>query len=98
LSMFSRLDSRSRAILNGFARRLCLAVGMVLMFSVIQRWPYQYALGLFQLMCMAAAACAMGLALLRRETVKAPTLTLWDEGLAFNALSLLMHVLAGQMA
>ncbi len=96
-SMLSRLDSRSRAVLDGFARRLCLAVWLALLSCYIQRWPYQDALGLFQLMCTAAAFGAMALALWKHEHLKSRTLTFWDEGMAFNALSLLTHGLARLM-
>jgi hypothetical protein len=96
-SMLSRLDSRSRAVLDGFARRLCLAVWLALLACYIQRWPYQDALGLFQLMCTAAAFGAMALALWKHEHLRSRTLTLWDEGMAFNALSLLTHGLARHM-
>jgi hypothetical protein len=96
-SMLSRLDSRSRAVLDGFARRLCLAVWLALLSCYIQRWPYQHTLGLFQLMCTAAAFGAMALALWKHEHLKSRTLTFWDEGMAFNALSLLTHGLARLM-
>lgn len=93
-SMLSRLDSRSRSVLDAFARRLCLAVWLALLSCYIQRWSYQHALGLFQLMCTAAAFGAMVLALWKHEHLKSRTLTFWDEGMAFNALSLLAHGLA----
>jgi hypothetical protein len=95
--MLSRLDSRSRAVLNGFTRRLCLAVWLPLLSCYIQRWSYQNALGLFQLICTAAAIGAMGLALWKHEHLRSRTLTFWDEGLAFNALSLLTHGLVRHM-
>lgn len=70
-SMLSRLDSHSRAVLNGFARRLCLAVWLVLLCCYMQRWSYQHALGLFQLMCTAAAFGSMVLALWKHEIANA---------------------------
>jgi hypothetical protein len=96
-SMLSRLDPRSRAVLDGFARRLCLAVWLALLSCYIQRWPYQHALGLFQLMCTTAAFGAMALALWKHEHLRSRTLTFWDEGMAFNALSLLTHSFARHM-
>ena len=64
-NMLSRLDSRSRSVLDGFARRLCLAVWLALLSCYIQRWSYQHALALFQLMCTGAAFGAMALAIWR---------------------------------
>jgi hypothetical protein len=90
-SMLSRLDSRSRAVLNGFARRLCLAVWLALLCCYIQQWSYQHALGLLQLMCTAAAFGAMVLALWKHEHLKSQMLTFWDERMVLNALSLPTH-------
>jgi hypothetical protein len=89
--MLSRLDSRSRAVLNGFARRLCLAVWLALLCCYIQQWSYQRALGLLQLMCTAAAFGAMVLALWKHEHLKSQMLTFWDERMVLNALSLPTH-------
>jgi hypothetical protein len=96
--MSPRLDPRSRAIIWGFTRRLCLTAWLAMIACVVRHWPYQSVLGLFQVMCTMAAIFAMVLALWCRDTWRARTLTFWDEGMAFNALSLLTHGLARMTA
>lgn len=88
-SMFARLDIQSRTVLRNFLIRLSLSAWVLLLFAGIHRWPYRQAVGIFHLMCAVSALCAMAVALLRREKPQAATLNLWDESLAFSALSLL---------
>ncbi len=87
--MFARLDTRSRRVLRNFLVRLSLSAWVLLLFASLHRWQYRQAVGVFHLMCAVSALCAMTVALIRREKPQDATLNLWDEGLAFSALSLL---------
>jgi hypothetical protein len=62
---------------------------VLLLFAGFHKWPYRHVLGMFHLMCAVSALSAVVAALLRREKPQAATLNLWDESLAFTALSLL---------
>lgn len=91
--MFARLDTRSQRVLRSFLVRLSLSAWFLLLFASLYRWQYWQAVGVFHLMCAVSALCAMTLASIRRERPQDATLNLWDESLAFSALSLLAQFL-----
>ena len=84
------LDPKSRQALRSFLIRLLLCVWMLALVASLNRWPCHVAIGMFHLMCTVSALSAVGVALFRREKLQQTALTLWDESLAFTALSLLM--------
>jgi hypothetical protein len=84
------LDPKSRRVLRRFLIRLLLCVWMLALVASPNRWPYRVAIGMFHLMCTVSALGAIGAALFRREKLNQTSLTLWEESLAFAALSLLM--------
>ena len=91
--MLARLDIRSRTALRSFLIRLSLSAWVLLLFSSLHRWQYRQAIGIFHLMCAVSALCALAVAVIRREKPQDMTLNLWDESLAFTALSLLTFFL-----
>jgi hypothetical protein len=86
----SRLDPKSRRAVRNFLSRLLFCTALLLSIACFDRWPYRNVIAMFHLACSTFALAAMVAALLRREKPSGSFLTLWDESLAFAALSLLM--------
>jgi hypothetical protein len=89
-STLSRLDPKSQRAVRSFPSRLFLCTSLLLSIAFLDRWPCHNAIGAFHLVCSTSALIAMVVALARREQLRGPFLTFWDESLAFSALSLLM--------
>jgi hypothetical protein len=87
--MLTRLDPRSRVALRNFLIRLSLCAWVLVLTACLNKWSCRQAIAVFHLMCVVSAPSAMVFALLRREKPYQTTLNLWDESLAFSALSLL---------
>lgn len=87
--MLSRLDPRSQRVVRNFLVRLSLYLWMLAFTARLGKWSYQQALDVSHLTCAMSALIAMALALFRGEKPAGVSLNLWDESLAFTALSLL---------
>jgi hypothetical protein len=86
-----RLDTRSQRVLGGFGLRAGFfsAIGLLPLMAGSGQWA---ATGMaLQTMYLYAALLAVIFAKLRREPPSGPSLTLWDEALAFSSLGLLIH-------
>lgn len=96
--MDSRLDPASHALLQIFLRKLMFLLLIAVGFSWVVPQGIALACLLLQAQAVISGAMSIALGLSARQAFQGPSLTYWDEALAFSAIGLLAHIGARALA
>lgn len=89
-AMESRLDPASRQLLQIFLRKVMFLLLIAVGFSLLA--PAALACTLLQAQAVISGAMSIALGIAARHRVDGPSLTYWDEAMAFTAIGLLGHI------
>jgi hypothetical protein len=96
--MIQRLDPASQLLLQVFLRKLTFLILMAAGFSMAAPQRLPLVCMLLQAQCLFSGAISIGFGLSARQRFDAPTLTYWDEAVAFSGIGLLAHFGARMLA
>lgn len=86
-----RLDAASRLVLQVFLRKLTFLLLIAAGLTLAAPQRLSLALTLLQAQAMLGGAMSIAIGLTRHERIGAPSLTSWDEAIAFSGVGLLAH-------
>lgn len=93
--LLARFDDTSQGVLRQFFRKVTLFAVFATMASLPQVYQLAMIGRLLQVQCLVAGGFSIFLATLLRQKFDAPTLTYWDEALAFAGIGMLSHLVTG---
>lgn len=88
-----RLDVRSREVLRAFIRWFAFCGALTLVAAVHNAWTLSQIRTTIEALFLFCALLRVVVAILEQENPRAPSLTHWDEAIAFNGLALLVHAM-----
>jgi len=90
--MESRLDPASQALLQIFLRKVMFLLLIAVVFACVAPRGIPLACTLLQAQAVIGGAMSIALGLAARQRVDGPSLTYWDEAMAFSAIGILAHI------
>jgi hypothetical protein len=92
MTLLSRFDVVSQALLQRFLSKVMLFAGFAIFVSVLRTHGLTLAGALLQTQCLVAGGLAIIVAILSHQRIDAATLTYWDEAVAFSGIGMLSHI------
>ena len=90
-TMERHLDPASQALLQVFLRKLTFLLLFAAVFTLAQPQRLALACMLLQAQAVLSGAMSIAVGLSLRQRFDAPSLTYWDEAVAFSGIGLLAH-------
>lgn len=87
-----RLDPASQALVQVFLRKLMFLLLIAVAFTLIEPQRFALACTLLQAQAVFSGAMSIAIGLSARQRFAAPSLTHWDEAVAFSGIGLLAHI------
>lgn len=92
MDLLARLDGVSRTLLERFFQKVTLFVAFATFVSVLRTHGLGLAGVLLQTQCLVGAGLSIMIAVYCRQHINSPTLTHWDEAIAFSGIGMLSHI------
>jgi hypothetical protein len=89
--LLSRFDAVSRELVQRFFKKVVLFAAFATVVSILQPHGLVLMCRLIQTQCWFAGGMSVGFAIFLHQRFGEPTLTYWDEGVAFAGIGTLSH-------
>ena len=92
MTLLSRFDPVSQALLQRFFRKVTVFVGFAILVSILQTRGLAMTGALLQTQCLVGGGLSVIVAICLHQRVNAATLTYWDEAVALSGIGMLSHI------
>jgi hypothetical protein len=92
MTLLSRFDVVSQALLQRFFSKVMLFAAFAILVSILRTNGLTLTGALLQTQCLVAGGFSIIVAIFSHQRIDAATLTYWDEAVAFSGIGMLSHI------